>query len=133
MVLIPIVLVLFDLCVIVMAVQVNDATCREAARVAASGSPSDMQLRAQAVVNRANGSAVGMLSNFALASITSTISAADFAKISKYGGTVNGTVSVETNVEVRPFLVKYAWTGGKPLQFHSQQSFPFTCVMPGGG
>jgi hypothetical protein len=133
MILIPIVLVLFDLCVIVMAVQVNDATCREAARVAAAGNPNDMQLRAQAVVNRANASAVGMCSNFVLANIASTVSPADLSRFTKYGGTVTGTVSVETDVDVRPFVVKYAFSGGKPLQFRSQQSFPFTCVMPGGG
>ena len=47
-----------------------------------------------------------------------------------YGGTVTGTVSVNTQVEVHPFIVPYVYSGGAPLIFNSSQSFPFTFVVP---
>ena len=144
MVLVPIVLLVFDLAVIVMAVQVSDSTCREAARVAASGNladlatmslnSSDIYKRADAVVKRANTQSAGILSNFKLLSVTTNPPEASIAAtinaLGKTGGPVTGTVTVVTTVEVRPFLVKYAYSGGAPLVFQSGQSFPFTFVVP---
>lgn len=143
-VLVPIVLLVFDLAVIVMAVQVNDSTCREAARVAASGNlgdlatnslmGSDIYKRADAVVKRANTQSAGILSNFRLQSVTTNPPEASIKNtitaLGKTGGPVTGTVTVVTTVEVRPFLVKYAYSGGAPLVFQSGQSFPFTFVVP---
>jgi len=146
-VLVPIVLLVFDLAVIVMAVQINDSTCREAARVAASGnlgdlgppknlplSGSDIYKRAEAVVKRANTQSAGILSNFRLLSVTTSPAessiAATINALGTTGGPVTGTVTVITTVEVRPFLVKYAYSGGAPLVFQSGQSFPFTFVVP---
>lgn len=143
-VLVPIVLLVFDLAVIVMAVQINDSTCREAARVAASGNlgdlsinslaTSDLYKRANAVVLRANTQSAGILSNFALFALTTNPPEASIKatilSLGNTGGPVTGTVSVTTTVEVRPFLVKYAYNGGAPLVFQSRQSFPFTYVVP---
>jgi len=56
--------------------------------------------------------------------------AATITSLGKTGGPVTGTVTVVTTVEVRPFLVKYAYSGGAPLVFQSGQSFPFTYVVP---
>lgn len=128
--LIPIMLTIFDLAVIVIAVQMNDSTCREAARVAASGSPSDIQQRANAIISRANARAAGMMSNFVLVSCTTTASANYLNTIGQFGGPVNGTVTVQTEVDVKPFIVQWAYNGVSPLKFRSQQTFPFTYVMP---
>jgi len=130
--LIPIVLVVFDLAVIVIGVQINDSTCREAARVAASGAPQDQANRAKAVVARANARAAGMLSNFKLITDPplSTVSQAQADALKPYGGALNGTVTVQTEVEVRPFVVQAAYNGQSPLKFRSQQSFPITYVVP---
>ena len=130
MALIPIVLVIFDLAVIVIGVQVNDSTCREAARVAASGDPNDAQARAAAVVARANQRASGMLSNFVLVNVNNTVTAQQMLALQPYGGPVQGTVTVQTEVDIRPFVVQYAYAGKSPLTFRSQQSFPFTYVVP---
>ncbi|CAN5609149.1 hypothetical protein BH11CYA1_BH11CYA1_40000 [soil metagenome] len=132
MVLVPIVLVLFDLTVIVLAVQLNDSTCREAARVGSLGSPdaTACQNRVLAVINRANKSGSSMLSNFKLVSCANSVTAADLAKLSTYGGPVNGTVSVITEVDVRPFVVHLIYAGGPALKFKSAQSYPFTFVVP---
>jgi|688.fasta_scaffold81398_2 hypothetical protein len=130
--LIPIVLVVFDLAVIVIGVQINDSTCREAARVAASGAPVDQATRAQAVIARANARAAGMLSNFKLVTNPpiSTVTQAQADALKPYGGALNGTVTVQTEVEVRPFVVQAAYNGQSPLKFRSQQSFPITYVVP---
>jgi hypothetical protein len=130
--LIPIVLVVFDLAVIVIGVQINDSTCREAARVAASGAPQDQANRAKAVVARANARAAGMLSNFKLMTDPplSTVSQVQADALKPYGGALNGTVTVQTEVEVRPFVVQAAYNGQSPLKFRSQQSFPITYVVP---
>jgi len=130
MALIPIVLVIFDLAVIVIGVQINDSTCREAARVAASGDPTDAQARAAAVVARANQRAQGMLSNFVLVNVNNTVTAAQMQALQPYGGPVQGTVTVQTEVDIRPFVVQFAYSGKSPLTFLSQQSFPFTYVVP---
>ena len=129
-VLIPVMLVVFDLAMIVLAVQQNDALCREAARAAASGDPNTIKQRATAVVAQANKKAAGMMANYQLVSLTSTASATYLASLGQYGGPVNATVTAQTQVDVKPFVVQYAYNGKSPLQFKSQQTFPFTYVVP---
>lgn len=129
-VLVPIILVLFDLSVIVLGVQLNDATCREAARVAALGDPTTCSTRAQAVINRANNQGSSMLSNFQLITCNSSVSAADIAAMQPYGGPVSGTVSVTTRVDIKPFVVHLVYTGSSPLHFQSVQTYPFTYTVP---
>ncbi|HEY9777341.1 MAG TPA: TadE family protein [Planktothrix sp.] len=136
MALVPIVLVVFDLAIIVIGVQINDSTCREAARVAASGNPTDANARATAVVARANQRSQSMLSNFTLVKVDATTQApwpsmnAQLASLQTYGGPVQGTVTVQTEVDIKPFIVEYAYNGKSPLKFVSQQTFPFTYVVP---
>jgi Flp pilus assembly protein TadG len=133
MALIPIVLVVFDLAVIVIGVQINDSTCREAARVAASGNPNDALDRAKAVVARANQKASGMLSNFQLVPQPNGVKTnvtSNLPQLLQYGGPVQGTVQVETEVDIKPFVVQFAYNGQSPLKFRSRQSFPFTYVFP---
>jgi hypothetical protein len=129
-VLVPILLVLFDLCVIVLGVQLNDSTCREAARVASIGDPTSCSTRAQAVINRANNQGSSMLSNFQLLNCTSSVSGAQITAMQPYGGPVSGTVSVTTEVDIRPFVVYLVYTGSTPLHFQSVQTYPFTYTVP---
>lgn len=129
-VLVPIILVLFDLAVIVLGVQLNDATCREAARVAALGDPTTCSARALAVINRANNQSSALLSNFQLKNCTSTVTAAQIAAMQPFGGPVSGTVSVTTEVDIRPFVVYLVYTGSSPLHFQSVQTYPFTYTVP---
>lgn len=130
-VLIPLVLILFDLAVIVIGVQVNDQTCRQAARAAASGDPATADQRAQAVVTRANQQGSSMLSNFFLRPLIFNPSSvvADAGALVPYGGTVSGTVTVQTRVDILPFIVPHVYSHGQPLQFVSSQTFPFTHVV----
>lgn len=137
-ILIPLVLVLFDLAVIVIAVQVNDQTCRQAARAAASGDPNSANARAQAVVARANQQGSSMMSNYTLsalvfnpASLPAQATALQYSN-GGFGGTLTGTVSVDTTVDVKPFIVPYVYSGGAPLTFRSSQTYPFSYVVPNG-
>jgi hypothetical protein len=132
MVIVPIVLVLFDLTVIVLAVQLNDSTCREAARVGAIGDPdaTACKNRVLAVINRANKGGSSMLSNFSLVSCTNTVTSGDIAALKPYGGPVNGTVTVVTQVDVKPFVVHLIYAGGPAIVFRSSQAYPFTFVVP---
>lgn len=127
---VPIVLVLFDLAVIVMGVQINDSTCREAARMASKGDPTSSNSRATAVINRANNQGSSMLSKFYLISCNNTVTAADVAALQPFGGPVNGTVTVITEVDIRPFVVALVYQGGGPMKFRSSQTYPVTYVVP---
>ena len=127
---VPIVLVLFDLAVIVMAVQINDSTCREAARMASKGDPLTASQRANAVVGRANKQGSSMLSKFAVVSCHSIVTAADINALQPFGGPVSGNVTVVTEVEVRPFVVAIVYQGGGPMKFRYSQTYPITYVVP---
>lgn len=126
-VLIPVILLLFDLSTIAIAVQMNDSTCREAARAAASAAPAQAPARAQAIASAAQQRSFGsMASNFRVVAVTSTAP----TLTSQYRGPVSGTVTVQTEVDVRPFLVQWAYESRGPLQFRSLQSYPITYVIP---
>lgn len=134
--LVPLILAFVDLAAVVLAVQVNDSTCREAARVASIGDPRDWQLRANAVIARANQKGSSMLSNFQLdtPNCMCTISAWQVQQLEPpngYGGTLTGVVKVQTLVRVQPFCVKFfQFNGGNPLIFKSMQVYPITFVVP---
>ncbi|MBZ0185497.1 MAG: hypothetical protein K8F91_04530 [Candidatus Obscuribacterales bacterium] len=135
LVLVPLVLVLFDLAVIVLGVQVNDQTCRQAARAAASGDPNTALSRAQAIIDRANKQqkANSIVNRFTLVTpITFSPSsiptdADDLA--ANFGGTVSGTVTVETIVDIYPFVVPIVYSGGSAMQFRASQTYPITFVV----
>lgn len=129
-VLVPVILVLFDLAVIVLGVQLNDATCREAARVAALGDPTTCKERALAVINHANNQGSSLLSNFQLIKCNSTVTAEQIASMKPFGGAVAGTVSITTQVDIKPFVVYLVFTGTSPLHFQSVQTYPFTYTVP---
>ncbi len=127
---VPVLLLVCDLAMIVIGVQANDSTCRDAARLAASGDPNTAKLRALAVIARANHNMNGFVSNFSLVNLDSTVTPAQLASLNPYGGTITGAVTVSTEVEVRPFLVHWLYSGKQPMTFHSRQSYPFTYVVP---
>src|SRR5262249_36644558 len=131
-VLLPVLLMIFDLVVVAITVQINDSTAREAARVASQGDPKQATQRAQAIVARANKQVSGLMSNFQLVSVTfnpADILAQEDA-MGTYGGLLKGSVTVETQVDVRPFVVQYAYGGKSPIQFHSKQTFPLSYAVP---
>ena len=131
LVLIPLVLCFIDLSAIVLAVQLNDQVCREAARIASLGDPAQALVRANAVINKASGQAGGMVSNLHLIDLENSVTQFDLDKLKPLGGPVEGTVKVRTEVDVRPMAVHYLIGAKSPLIFSSKQSFPFTYIVPG--
>jgi hypothetical protein len=140
-VIIPVVLVLFDLGVIVLGVTTNATVCRDAARAAAAGAPGQLKAgdnrvvtntqppyrRADAVVRRMNqsGGAVRIQPDM---KVVETVR--DPVPAEPYGGPVDGEVTVETVAMVYPPFLVQAVVGQGGIPFHTSQTFPYTWVMP---
>jgi len=129
-VLLPVIFTVFDLAVIVIALGTNDSACREAARLAATGDPLLASQRAGAAVARANETNSQLANNYALVSCILTIPNAQLTALSATGGQAVGAVTVTTQVDIYPFIVHWAYAGIKPLQFASQETFPFSYTYP---
>jgi len=129
-ILLPVIFTVFDLAVIVMALQTNDSACREAARLAATGDPLLANDRASAAVARANENNSQLANNFSLVSCILSVPKAQLTALSASGGQANGSVTVITQVDIYPFIVHWAYGGVKPLQFGSQETFPFSYTYP---
>lgn len=138
-VLVPVTLTLIDLSVALWGVQENDHTCMSAARAAASGAPEEATDRAQIVLDRADGRGpTAMVSNSVLAcpvqvDITSKPETQRDPVTKEEvnpGGAVVGSVTVTSEVEVKPFLLHSFFTKAKSLKFTSQHSCPITYVVP---
>jgi len=129
-VLLPVLFTVFDLAVIVVALSTNDSACREAARLAATGDPLLANQRAGAAVARANENNSNLANNYALLSCVLTLSTAQLTALSNTGGQAFGSVTVTTQVDIYPFIVHWAYAGVKPLQFASQETYPFSYTYP---
>jgi len=127
---IPVFLFAFECAKLIIAMQINDNTCREAARVAASGAPASAERRAESVISRANEEKASMISDLRLVSVANTASPADIKNVQRNGGTVSGTVTVTTAAAITTFLARWLTPGGQFLTFQSRQSFPYTYVLP---
>jgi len=125
MVMLPVILVLVDLAIITTAIQVNDATCRDAARVAAAGEPigTNIQDRAKQVIKEAYQSG-GYITGPTLVEAKGIGIVAPDAT---YGGPYQGRVSVETEIVVRVPASIPTLTPDK-VTLHSKQEFPVTFV-----
>jgi len=130
MVCIPVLLLLIDLTLITLAAQINDNAAREAVRLAASGDPNLAQSRAQQVIKRINSTTAGYISNVNLVSLsfTPTNLLTTAASLVPYGGVVTGSVTVQTQVTIKPLALAYIYPG--PYIFQSKQSCPVTYNVP---
>ena len=122
-VLIPIVFIVIDLSIIVMASFKNESICREACRAAASSDPKDCLTPAKAEVDKYN--QPGGFATFALNGNPQTTN----VELPSSGhGQVSGTVSLKTTATVHaPFIVGFFVPTCK---LDSEQSFPITYNMP---
>ncbi len=126
-VLVPIVLGLFDMAVVIIANQVNDSACRDAARVAASGRPTadETTARATQVLKQVYHTG-GYLEGPALVAATPLgIKAPDPV----FGGPYSGSVRVETKITVH---LPAPLPGVLPAtqEFHAREEYPVTFVEP---
>lgn len=138
--LVPVGLVLIDLGFVAIGAGMNDAACRDAARAAASGAPSELTtadnrtissdkspyLRAQSVIKKIYATNVP-------AKIRQNIEAVESVKDvppAESGGAVDGEVSVKTTVDVYPPFIVGKIVGDGGIALSSKHSVPFTYVMP---
>lgn len=140
-VVVPVLLVLFDLSVIFLAVQLNDKTCEDAARAAAAGDPKNAAMRAITVIDQANSHNGGhLLCDVRMAeqpavNITNQPQwhvDDETGNKTTPGGTVSGTATVTTEIDVRPFVVQIFYCAKSPLSFRSQHECPLSYVQPPG-
>jgi hypothetical protein len=141
-ILIPVVLVLLDLAIIVIAVQVNDGACRDAARAAAAGRPvaytnangttfpETAKSRAQGVITRAAAGAKGYISVLELVDAdTHPNPVAIVAPDPQFGGAYQGSYQVTTHMRVN---VPASIPGVTPefIDLNARQEFPITMIEP---
>lgn len=138
--LVPVGLVLIDLGVVAIGAGINDAACRDAARAAASGAPSDLTLadnrtigpdkspyqRAQSVIKKIYATNVP-------AKIRQNIEAIETIKdvpALEAGGAVDGEVSVKTTIDVYPPFIVGKVVGDGGIALSAKHIVPITYVMP---
>lgn len=120
-----------DCAKVFIASQINDNTCRKAARVAATGDPASAKPRAESIVLKARQESSGMLADLRLVSVVNTINGnSDGTTIQLNGGNVTGTVVVKTAADIDLFFRSFLPAGRRVLTVTSQQSFPYTYILP---
>lgn len=134
---VPVVLILLDLAIMLIAVEANDANCRQAARAAAGGNPDLAISRAETVVSGCRGNHGMMTGSRLVYPVEVDVSSRpepeqDIATGKQIfsGGPVQGRTTVSTEIEIRPILIHMFYGGHTPLTFKSTHSFPISYVMP---
>jgi hypothetical protein len=138
--LVPVGLVLIDLGVVAIGAGINDAACRDAARAAASGAPSELTLadnrtigpdkspyqRAQSVIKKiyATNVPAKIRQNIEAIETIKDIPAVDA------GGAVDGEVSVKTTIDVYPPFIVGKVVGDGGIALSAKHIVPITYVMP---
>ncbi len=128
MLILPVVLVMIDVCFLVLGAAVNDATCRDAARACAAGPPAEAHTRANAVlvhIYHPSG-AVRQLeldAGYPLNEITNQPGP-------DTGGPVTGQVTVRTSVRVYPPFLVQNLLPNKYQTVVATQTYPYTYVVP---
>jgi hypothetical protein len=142
----PLVLATIDGLSICVGAAINDTTCRDAARAAASGPPAETTLgtrtvasgqapykRARAVVEKVYQTNLPMKIREVI-SVKETVK--DYPPATMGGGSLDGEVSVETTIDIYPpFLVK-SIVGPSGISLKTKHIVPYTYTIAasaGGG
>lgn len=110
----------------VVGLQVNEKTCREAARIAASGDPSTAKMRAQSIIDKTNDERGWMIEDVRLVSIKNRSNSMDIRQPDE--STALGVVEVTTAVDIRPYFITRFLPNQQSFTFTAQQSFPYTYI-----
>lgn len=138
--LVPVALVLVDLGVVAIGAGINDAVCRDAARAAAAGPPSELTVgdnrnlgnsaspyqRAVSVIKKLYNTSVP-------AKVRDQIEAVETVKDvppAPTGGAIDGEVSVITTIDVYPPFIVGKVVGDGKIALSSKHSVPITYVVP---
>lgn len=131
-VLVPIIMGLVDLAFLIAAMQVNDAACRDAARAAAAGPPSEAFQRASGVA-AASYRGQGYIKGPTISNSDVSTNPATIADPGQFGGPYQGTVRVKSHVELTmpvPIPMVSQTVPPNKMEFIAQQEFPITYVKP---
>ena len=128
-VVIPILLLAIDSFLILSAMQLNDATCKEAARQASIGDPRWALARAQQIVDGTLNSGESRFSLHLVAAKT-TVEKSQLEALSPYGGNAPGLINVTTEVEVKPLVLHWFLGEQARLRFQTTSEIPSTYVFP---
>lgn len=136
----PVALSLFDLGVVALGAGVNDAVCRDSARAAASGPPSDLSMANNRSVaadkspyKRAEHVIKSMYATNVPAKVRDTISVKETVTDvppPPSGGAVSGEVMVETTVDIYPPFLIGAVMGNSGVSLKAKHIVPITYVVP---
>lgn len=135
----PILLAAIDGGTILIGAAINDSTCRDAARAAASGPPGDQSTgtrtvssdkapykRAVAVVKNVYRTDLPMKIRDAL-QITETVK--DYPPANMGGGSLDGEISVQTVIDVYPPFLIHLLIGEDGLSLKTKHIVPFTYTI----
>jgi hypothetical protein len=126
-VIIPIILCLFDIAILITTAVMSDSLCRNAARIASSGEPSDVHSRVQAALDQAKVQNP-IVSNLRLAAGYPVNDNNVSLVQTGVTGPVNGTVTVKIAVDVHPpFLISHVLPN-QVITMNAQQTFPYTFI-----
>lgn len=139
----PIILAAIDGLTILMGAALNDSTCRDAARAAASGPPGDQAVgtrsvasdktpyrRASAVIKNVYNTNLPMKIRDSL-QVSETV--IDFPPAAMGGGSLDGEVSVQTVIDIYPpFLIK-ALVGPEGISLKTKHIVPYTYTIKATG
>lgn len=136
---VPVVLLVIDAGMIAIGAGINDSACRDAARAAASGPPSMLEIgqrlvgsgksphdRASSVVKRIYATNLPMKLRDNIETIETVIDVPP----QPAGGAVDGQVSVKTTIDVYPPFLAGAVIGPKGISLKSTHIVPITYVVP---
>lgn len=139
--LVPIVLTAIDLGILAIGAAINDSICRDAARAAASGPPSEFSLGDsrnltpdKAPYQRALSVATKLYSTNFPAKIRNTLVAVETVRDippNSTGGAIDGDVAITTTIDIYPPFLVGAIMGGVSLS--SSHKVPITYVMKSEG
>jgi hypothetical protein len=138
---VPMILIAIDAIILATGAVINDAACRDAARAAASGPPSALTIcidrevasgttphkRAKAVIERVYKSGGFFVLNDPVLVIETL---RDPLPSGLTGGSLDGEVTVETRIDVKPPFLIQALVGSHAISFTNRQTYPYTYVVP---
>jgi hypothetical protein len=125
---IPFLLLVMNGVAIGIGLQSNENTCREAARLAASGDPATAELRAKSIVSKANETKGWMTADTHLDSVKNVANPMSVQQSD--GKTAYSSVEVSTTVCVHPAFLGAALYDKRIFTFSTTQRFPYTYVAP---
>jgi len=131
---------LVDTAMGVYAVSRNNAVCRTAAALAASGNPSEAERRVRMSIEQSGAGLGNVISppqlvlplDVSITSAPETRRDPDSGQVINPGGLVTGNITVKTRIEIRPFAMEIVLPRHGTLVFESSQSCPIHYVMPPG-